>query len=85
MSEARELWARVIEEAIRDYVYGPPEEDVDLWRAEQRDAAEEWLFSDSEEPGSFLWVCEYFVDDPEYVRQQVREAREALLDRHDAT
>lgn len=72
---AVDLWIRQVQSACLDYVYGVSDEQVRLWKKEQRDAAEEWLFSESREPGSFLWVCDNLGVNPMDLRARVKTAR----------
>lgn len=58
----RNLWARVMESALRDAFKGPR-----LLKSE----AKNWIFSPNDKPYSFLWVCEVIEFCPRAIRRAV--------------
>lgn len=72
---ARDMWGRVLESAVHVAVHGISESEArDLIHTEEA-LTEEWLWSDSEAPGSFLWVCEVLEVNPHELRRRIRISR----------
>ena len=55
----RRLWAAVLEQAVEDVKRG----------RDNSDTALSWFQSDSENVGSFLWVCGILGIDPESIKR----------------
>ena len=68
----KELWAAVLEQAIQDFNRG-------YFYAEN---ARAWFESESEEIGSFLWICRMLGVDAERTREILRERHPDILVRH---
>jgi hypothetical protein len=68
----KELWAAVLEQAIQDFNRG-------YFYA---DRAREWFQSESEEVGSFLWICKMLSVDAERTKEILRERHPDILVRH---
>ena len=67
---ARGLWAAVLEQAVED-LQGcgyAKNEYLSRSRQLQHESAVTWFKSDSQEPCSFLWICEILDLNPEVVR-----------------
>ena len=79
LTPAQHLWARVLEESTRDYTQGLSEETVRDYKAFHREQARDWIYSESEEPGSFLWVCEHLSLNPQRWREASERERQAIL------
>ena len=65
----KELWAAVLEQAIKDFSRG-------YFYA---DRARAWFESESEEVGSFLWICRTLGVDSECTRETLRERHPDIL------
>ena len=71
-----DLYLAVLEQGIRDYTEGMKPAEVREYVQSVQDRAEEWLFSDSKEPMSFLWYCRQLgIEDPDAIRDAAREQR----------
>jgi hypothetical protein len=65
----KELWAAVLEQAIEDFNRG-------YFYA---DRARAWFQSESEEVGSFLWICRMLSVDAERTKEILRERHPDIL------
>ena len=66
-----ELWGQVLKRALLEYKLGPSARDLQDYVFCTRENAEQWLKSDAETPGSFLWVCELLELTPSAVRREI--------------
>lgn len=83
MRAPRELWAAVLEQAIRDAVEGPSQFECrhllpDLratkeFRLDIMVAAQEWIADEEDEPRRFVWVCGQLGLNPDAVRRRLVE------------
>jgi hypothetical protein len=79
------LWGAVLTNAIDDVIAGPrvfetkgmTPEDALVFARDIRQAAEDWIADEANEPRRFRWVCEQLSLDPDAVRRSVNERRQA--------
>lgn len=60
------LWKETVYQAVRDLKLSHEATE------EERDAAREWIFSDSDAPRSFLWACQVAGLNADEVRAEVK-------------
>lgn len=70
-----ELWTAVLKQARQYYVRGPSERELEDYRRVAEEDARAWIDSDSEETGSFVWVCDLLGLEPDDVRRRMRRER----------
>jgi enterochelin esterase-like enzyme len=77
----RAIWRAVLEQAIADIVSGPSwaemrnlslREAAEM-RLAYRQAAEDWVADEENEPRRFVWVCEQLGLEPAAVRKSIAE------------
>lgn len=78
MSSTDTLWLEVLERSLSDALEGPGAQELRDYVFCVRRDAEEWLLSDNDEPGAFLWVCHRLGIDARAVRGKYRERKERL-------
>lgn len=66
-----DLWEEVLKKALADAKDGPGKQEVKDYVYCTKENAKEWIKSDSEEPGSFIWVCELLELSPSAVRREI--------------
>jgi hypothetical protein len=69
MPAEKALWLAVLDQALNDLTftgYASPSEELHVQRS-----AYSWLWSDSREPGSFLFVCDILEIDSAWFRKQL--------------
>jgi len=67
----KELWAAVLTQALKD-----TKECLKVHRKNDQPSQEEvkeWFKSESNEIGSFLWICELFELDPNLIRTHITD------------
>lgn len=74
-TEFQELWKRVLRQAQQHYIAGPTEQELNDYARVAGEDAEAWIDSDSEEVGSFIWVCDLLDLEPSAVRAAWRKKR----------
>lgn len=67
---AVQLWEEVLQRALKDVKDGPTEQEIQDYIYCTRKDAEEWLASDAEGPGTFVWVCDMLGLSPSAVRKK---------------
>ena len=70
-SSERNLLAAILERAFLDYLHVP----VSEWGSVHKDA-KRWIFSRTDRPWSFVWVCQYLDLDAGTLRNALRGLRE---------
>ncbi len=72
MSESiLELWKEVLKKAVDDAKEGPSEREIKDYIYCTKANAKEWIKGKSEEPGSFIWVCDLLDLQPSAVRREI--------------
>jgi hypothetical protein len=66
-----ELWKEVLKRALKDIKTGPDKKELDDYIYCTKKNAEDWIRSDVETPGSFIWVCELVSLEPTAVRREI--------------
>lgn len=74
-TEFQELWKKVLRQAQQHYIHGPTEEELQDYARVAGEDAEAWIDSNSEEVGSFVWVCDLLDLEPSAVRAAWRKKR----------
>ena len=74
MSLRERIWEAVLTSAMSD-LNGPSEQEIRDYIFCVKEDARQWFNSDSEETGSFLWVCFTLGLDPSAVRRRVEELK----------
>jgi hypothetical protein len=81
----REMWASVLKQAIEDAVNGPsqlevrqmPPHEWEAFRLAVREAAQDWIDDEENEPRRFVWVCEQLDMDPARIRAEIERRKHA--------
>lgn len=73
----RQLWAEVLRVAVADargegYMPNGTRQVAAAIRTVTRDRAREWLTSDEQQVGSFLWICSLLELEPSAVRKALQ-------------
>ncbi len=72
-----EMALLVLDQALTDYTVRMKPAELREHADMVQDTAEEWIFSDSTEPRSFLWYCRQLgLEDPDEVRRVAKETRD---------
>jgi len=77
------VWGAVLTQAIDDVLHGPrlaevkgmSQAEADAFRWQIREAAEEWIADETNEPRRFVWVCDVLGFDPDVVRRSIDARR----------
>lgn len=71
----RNLWAAVLERAIRDYCGA---ETIPMASYEEEDLID-WFYTDNSQPGSLIWICEWLDFNPAILRKSVEKMKTSSL------
>lgn len=82
------MWQAVLEQAMKDIVDGPgvwefrggtrlSVEEMRVQAEQVRQAAEEWVADERNEPRRFVWVCDMLSLEPTAVRRAIEEKKRA--------
>lgn len=74
IEDAQIIWENVLKKAVEDYKCGG---NTKRTRKNYEDA-KRWMWSDSEDFPSFLFVCSYFGIEPQIIRQKLLQYVENL-------
>ena len=75
MTPLEKAWAAVLTLSIEDAAKGPTEQELADYTKVRIEDARAWFDSDSEEPGTFLWVCNMLGLEAAGVRKEVNRRR----------
>ena len=73
MDETRRLWGAVLIQAIKDLAGFSTDDEQERRRLQHYAAL--WFASDSQDPGSFIWICDGLRLSPSWIRRRIRASQ----------